>query len=204
MTRWQTRGGVVGLILVGAVLAFASGVLVTIVRAQGGVPSQLRTCVDERGAVRIVGASDNCHPNETALDWPPSGGGITIGPGGITIGGGIRGGVTGRWEGTVVKPSAPSPCASGTWPFLAVFVEDTFGNISGSIKAQLDFVRPLLAPTSTMGQVIRSRIEFDVVPFGLILSGTVRDEDSMEGVTMNSSSNTQNCPQGTWSARRVQ
>ena len=62
----RSRYGTVAL-LTAATAAFGLGIYVT---AHGGDTSRIHGCVDNRtGAIRIIGATQNCASKEIALDW---------------------------------------------------------------------------------------------------------------------------------------
>jgi uncharacterized protein YjbI with pentapeptide repeats len=73
-------------LLLSVAIAFMTGVAATIATtvslAHGGDLSLIHACVrNNTGAIRIVGATQNCNGNETPLDWPKtqgSGGGVLL------------------------------------------------------------------------------------------------------------------------------
>ena len=69
MLGWQERWRVMIMIVPLAIAAAA-----TTVHSHGGDPSLVHSCV-KNGNLRIVGPSDSCKSNETALDWPKGAGG---------------------------------------------------------------------------------------------------------------------------------
>lgn len=56
------------LLTAGAVLALAVGTA-TLVSAHGGDTNRVHSCKKSDGTLRIIGASEGCRQNETALDW---------------------------------------------------------------------------------------------------------------------------------------
>jgi hypothetical protein len=106
----------------------------TLVSAHGGDTSLIHSCVNENsGTVKIVGASDSCKTNETALDWNiqgPTGPAGPTGPQGPTGDTGPTGptGATGATgPAGPVGPAGPAgPAASTTY-----YTKSAFGDGSG-------------------------------------------------------------------------
>jgi len=119
------------------------------------------------------------------------------GPSGTGIGG-----LSGRWEGTMVIPPGACSGNTGSNSFVIVIVELASGDITGSIQITVANQTYRSTSAAVMGRRIGSQISFDGGGYSSFFNGTLQDNDNMSGTV--SFSDDPRCLQSTpWSAHRA-